>query len=138
MRINIEELRKNIENIAQKHNLILVLLFGSQARQKEGINSDVDIAVLGREPINFEKLVELTNEFSEIIKGKEIDVKSLHYPDPLFRYRVIKEGILLYGKSYDYYSFKAMVLRQFYESKDLLKLKEILVRRRVKGLINYD
>jgi|SRR3989338_2283021 len=131
---NIENLKPPIDNLAKKYNLSLVILYGSQARGKIHKGSDIDIAVLGARPIPFEKLIDLNNEFAEIFKVKEIDVKSLHNTNPLFRYQVMSKGVLLYGKNYDYNSFKSYAFRDYYDSQDLLRLKEVFIKKRLQSL----
>ena len=134
MHNNIKNLKPKIDNLAKKYNLSLVILYGSHARGKVHKESDIDIAVLGARPIPFEKLIDLNNEFAEIFKVKEIDVKSLHNTNFLFRYQVMYKGILLYGKSYNYNSFKSYAFRDYYDSQDLLRLKEVFIKKRLQNL----
>ena len=134
MHNNIKNLKPKIDNLAKKYNLSLVILYGSHARGQVHKESDIDIAVLGARPIPFEKLIDLNNEFAEIFKVKEIDVKSLHNTNFLFRYQVMYKGILLYGKSYNYNSFKSYAFRDYYDSQDLLRLKEVFIKKRLQNL----
>ena len=134
MHNNIKNLKPKIDNLAKKYNLSLVILYGSHARGKVHKESDIDIAVLGARPIPFEKLIDLNNEFAEIFKVKEIDVKSLNNTNFLFRYQVMYKGILLYGKSYNYNSFKSYAFRDYYDSQDLLRLKEVFIKKRLQNL----
>jgi uncharacterized protein len=130
---NLAVLKSKIGILAEKHNLSLVLLYGSQASGKIRKDSDIDIAVLGISPISTEELIGLHNEFAQIFEAKEIDVKSLHNTDSLFRYQVMQNAILLYSRSYDYNTFKAYAFRNYHDSKDLFRLKEILTKKRVQS-----
>lgn len=132
--MNILMSKPKIDHIARKYNLLLVILYGSQASGRTCKESDIDIAVLGTRPITFENLIDLNNEFAEIFKVKEIDVKSLHNTNSLFRYQVMSKGSLLYGKSYDYNSFKSYAFRDYYDSQDLLRLKEVFIKKRLQNL----
>ena len=132
--MNILMSKPEIDHIARKYNLLLVILYGSQASGEVRKESDIDIAVLGARPIPLEQLIDLNNEFAEIFKVKEIDVKSLHNTNSLFRYQVMYKGILLYGKSYDYNSFKSYAFRDYYDSQDLLRLKEVFIKKRLQNL----
>jgi len=134
MKVNIKETKSQVEEIAKRHNLKLVILYGSQATGKDGEKSDIDIAVLGIEPVRFEEEVDLINEFTDLFKTDDIDVKSLHGAGPLFRYQVMRDGLLLYGDRYDYDSFKAYAFRDFCDSQDLFRLKEILIKKRLQQL----
>lgn len=132
--IDIEKIKPDVAKLAQKHNLALVILYGSQATGKSREGSDVDIAVLGKIKISSDILINLDDEFAHIFRAKELDVKSLHNTNPFFRYQVMRDGILLYGKNYDYNSYKAYSFRDYHDSKDLLKLKRAIVERRLQAL----
>lgn len=99
-------------------------------------DSDIDIAVLGAKPISTDDLITLNNEFAQIFKAYEIDVKSLHKTDPLFRYHVMQNSVLLYGRSYDFLTFKSYAFRSYHDSKDLFRLKETLIKKRIRSFNN--
>lgn len=132
--MNLEQITQEIKEIAEEYNLLLVILYGSQATGKNHKESDIDIAVLGNNGLSFEKLVDLNNKFMDIFKVNTIDVKSLHRTDPLFRYQVMRDGILLYGKRRDYNYFKAYAFQDYHDSYDLFRLKEIIIKKRLKNL----
>ncbi len=124
-----------IEKLAEKHELSLVALYGSYAKNMAKKDSDVDIAVYRKnKPVSFDELVDLNNEFADVFKSMEIDVKSLHNTNPLFRYQVMRDGILLYGNRRDFISFKAYSFRDYCDSRDLLRLKETIIKKRLKLL----
>jgi len=130
---NLENLKPEIGELAKEHNLLLVLLYGSQVKGKVNKDSDIDIAVLGAKPISTDDLITLNNEFAQIFKAYEIDVKSLHKTDPLFRYHVMQNSVLLYGRSYDFLTFKSYAFRSYHDSKDLFRLKETLIKKRIRS-----
>lgn len=129
----LEILKQRIRKLAKKYDLSLVLLYGSQAKGKIRKDSDIDIAVLGTKPILTGDLIALNNEFAHIFEVYNIDVKSLHNTDPLFRYQVMLNAVLLYGRSYDFFTFKAYAFRAYHDSKDLFRLKEILIKKRMRS-----
>ena len=129
-----KQLKPKISNIAGEYGLILVILYGSHATGKERKESDIDIAVLGKEPIKFDALIDLNNEFAEIFETKNIDVKSLHFTDPLFRYEAARKGILLYGEAGFYNRFKAYAFRDYNDSRDLFQLKDVIIKKRLENL----
>ena len=130
---DLENLKQRIRKLVKKHNLSLVVLYGSQAKGKIRKDSDIDIAVLGTKPISTDDLIALNNDFAQIFEVYNIDVKSLHNTDPLFRYQVMLNAVLLYGRSYDFFNFKAYAFRAYHDSKDLFRLKEILIRKRIRS-----
>lgn len=131
---DIEIIKKKISEIAEKYGFLLVILYGSRAKGTAKSGSDTDVAVLGKKPFSFDNLIDLNNEFADIFETREIDVKSLHNTDPLFRYQVMRDGVLLYGNSKDFNSFKAYAFRDYYDSQDIFKLKELLIKKRLEGV----
>lgn len=132
--IDIEKIKPEAAKVAQKHNLALVILYGSQATGKAREESDVDIAVLGKKPVSFEEEIALINEFIDILKTDEVDVKSLHNVGPLFRYQVMRDSVLLFGSPYNYHSYKAYAFRDYCDSQNLFRLKRILINKRLQQL----
>jgi predicted nucleotidyltransferase len=123
--------KDRIEELAKAKGLRLVLLYGSHAAGNARADSDIDVAVLGHEKIRPELLVDLNNDFARIMDAPEIDLKSLHDVDPLFRFQVMWKGIPLYGSRGDYLSFKAYAYRDYHDSRDLFRLKKALINKRL-------
>lgn len=133
-KISLQSVSKEIKRVAQGYRLKLVILYGSHARGTAKETSDVDIAILGESPLDLDAVLDITNELSSIFESDDVDVKSLHHTNPFFRYQVTKDGVLLFGKEHDFISFKAYAFRDYVDSQSLLRLKEKLVRERVKNL----
>ena len=136
MRITTDQKQK-IKEIGGKYNLKLILLHGSFATGKNKIGSDLDIAVLGNKPIEFKKILEIHYDLAKIFgddQKRELDLKSLHNINPLFRFEVMRDSILLYGKLFDYFSFKAYAFRDFQDSQDLFNLLGRMIAKRQKYL----
>ncbi len=132
---DINSKKPEIEKLAEKYGLSLVILYGSYAKNLAKKDSDIDMVVYKKgKSISFDELVDLNNEFADIFQSMEIDVKSLHNTNPLFRYQVMRDGILLYGNRRDFISFKAYSFRDYCDSRDLLRLKETIVKKRLKLL----
>lgn len=103
-----------IEKIAKKYKLVFVVLFGSKARkEKANTESDLDIGVLCPQEPDYKLFGNLFNEFSDIFKGENVDVRFLNDTDLLFRLQVVKDGILLFGKEKDYSFYKLSIMRQY-------------------------
>lgn len=134
--VDFEKFKPEIGEIAKKHGLKLVVLYGSQASGKTKKNSDIDIAVLGERKIDFKKHIDLIGEFTGLFKTDEVDVKLLHNTNPLFRYEVMRDGILLYGADYDFVSFRAYAFRDYMDSQDLFRLKRIFIQKRTEYMKN--
>lgn len=128
----IEKIREAGREIGKRHGLRLAVLYGSVAKGRAKDDSDIDIAVYGRHVLDFAEIVEIINELIDALKFNEIDVKSLHHTDPLFRWQVMERGILLYGDEFDFGRFRTYAFRDYTESKSLFDLKEKMVKKRLK------
>ena len=73
-------------------DVIFAYLYGSFARGEHHKFSDVDVAIYLKRPSG-EIYLDILGATE--IDGAEIDLKVLNNAPPIFRYRVIKEGILL-------------------------------------------
>ena len=84
-----------LAEFAQKHNLMLVILYGSRAEETADDHSDWDIAVMPKHGIRFDKyklLIEFDKLFPHEIDSCIITSDS----DPLHRWEVFRVGIPLY------------------------------------------
>lgn len=122
--------KERLQKIGGKYNLKLILLHGSYAKNQTHKGSDLDIAVLGKKPIDFHALLELHGDLVKIFgnnQNRELDLKSLQQADPLFCYQVTKDSQLIYGKLSDYNEFRAYAFKVYYDAKDLFRLERHLI-----------
>ena len=127
-----QEQQHKIEEVGRKYRLKFILIHGSYATGRTRTGSDLDIALLGEKPIEFEQLLTIYGDLAEIFGDnpqRELDVKSLHRADPLFCYQVAKDSQLLYGDLTDFNEFKAFAFSNYFDSKDLFHWEKILVQK---------
>lgn len=118
--------KKKIKEIAEKYNLRLVLLFGSQASGKTHFASDFDIAILGEKPIDIEKELEIRYEFVKIFKTDAVDVVNIRGASPLLLYEIFyrPHKILFLNDFEVYYQYKIYAFKIYIEAKPLFQLME--------------
>ena len=127
-----EEEKLKLNRIGKKYNLKLIIFHGSYVKGRERPDSDLDIALLGKNPLDFRTVGSISSDLEEIFGNnytRELDVKSLHRIDPLFRYQVAKDSQLIYGGTIDYNEFRAYAFRLYHDSRDLLELEKLLVNK---------
>lgn len=130
-----KEQKQKIQKTGKKHRLDFIILHGSQVTGKKGPEPDVDIAIYRNGGIDFKEEMQLFLELSKVFgEFGELDLKTLHKKDPLFRYYVVRDGVLLYGNRVDYLNFKAYAVRDYDESQSLFKLESLLVQKHQKEL----
>jgi len=122
------------KNILKKEDyVVFAYLYGSIARGESHKYSDVDLAVFLKEPLkNYRKLLYLITLIK--LRGVEIDVRVLNNAPPLFRYNVIKEGIILVDK--DTKLREEFVYRTLVEALDIKESIEYYRKRRLEASID--
>ncbi len=104
--------KKEIAKIAKKHGLKLVVLFGSFAVGENREDSDMDIAVLGKNDISFEKSVNLINGFMKIFH-ENVDLSVINKANPLLLHQISQSAIRLFGKERFFFDFKLFAFRRY-------------------------
>lgn len=104
----------------------IAYVFGSRARETEGLMSDYDFAVyadLSDREVLFELELSLRNELSLAFATDAIDLVMINTADsPELKYAIIKEGIVLFEREpfrviiepkilNDYFDYRAMLRR---------------------------
>lgn len=126
--------KKQLENIGRRHNLRFLILHGSCATNTPRAGSDVDLAYVASGPERGDEYLQLFGELAKVFGNaphRELDVKSLHHADPLFRYQVVRDGVLLYGNLTDYEEFKLFAYRDYGDSYDLRRLQDRLLEKSI-------
>lgn len=128
-----------LEKIAKKHDLLLIVLYGSMARGKETEESDADIAILKKGITDIEDYYEdygkLIESFEEIFPNRRVDLAPLRGRDPLFFHQIMNKSVLLYGDPALYRRLKVNALMRYIDAKPLFKTEEILVYKKQKYLM---
>ncbi len=93
--VHILSLQPEIKKLAEKHRLSFVTLFGSQARGNVHPDSDIDIAVIGKD--DHDKM-RLMADFSDLLKREDVEVVNLAHASPTLMHSVVKDGVLLYER----------------------------------------
>ena len=83
---------QEIKDIAKKHRINKVILFGSRARGDYHRASDIDLAVLGEDVTGF--ILDVNEDTSTLLEYDIVDLSSDLQDN--FRKVILKEGILLY------------------------------------------
>ena len=126
-----QEQKNHLCEIGEKFNLRFVILHGSYAKGTPREGSDLDIAVVRDRRVDLEEFLQIHAELADIFGDshkRELDLKTLYQVDPLFRYLVTRDGVLLYGSTSDYEEFKAYAFRDYMDSASLRKLELHMAR----------
>lgn len=119
-----------INKIAKKYGLKLVVIFGSQASGKTHNQSDLDIGVLGQKKLELKKIFQLGVEFQKIFRELKVDVRSLHVANPVFLRQVMDNSQLIYGNHTDYHRFQSFAYKNYMDSKKFFELRDFLIAKK--------
>lgn len=124
--------KKKINKIAKKYALDLVLLFGSQTKNKKRLHreSDFDVAYLSKRDLPGKEIIDLNCDLIDIFGNDRVDLVNLRRIDPLLRYEIAQNSQLLYGGEMDYLEFKAFAFRDYIAHQNLFDLRELLIKKR--------
>lgn len=127
--------KQQITKIAKKHRLDFVILHGSKVKKGvRGPETDVDIAIYRSGGIKAKEYFQIYKKMASIFKGEELDLKTLHQVNPLFRFYVARDSQLLYGDKTEFNEFKAYAYRSLVDSLSLIKLEDFLTEKYQKEL----
>jgi uncharacterized protein len=112
--------------------LRLALLFGSGARGTLRRDSDVDVAILVREPaMTLGEGLALQACLSRAV-GREVDLVRLDRANPLLRWRIAREGVaLLANPPFELPRFRAQAAIEHADMLPQLRHAQEIVRRRL-------
>lgn len=112
--------------------LVAVWLFGSQATGRARPDSDVDVAVLGEQPLELEQRLSIQMALEEALERFRVDVVDLHKASPVLRFEALN-GKRVFVRSADKMAiFSSLVGREYESAMALLKVG-YQARRDLKG-----
>lgn len=134
------EQKERLRAIGETYNLRFIILHGSYAKRTPRAGSDLDIAILGRQYVDGGAYLKIFVELEDVFgnsRERELDLKTLHHIDPLFRYHVTRDGVLLYGDPSAYEELKLYAFRDYTDSYDLRELGEHLLRKSITNFTKH-
>ncbi len=122
--MEISDKQKNkIEEIAQKYQLKLILLFGSRATGRVHKESDFDIAYLAN--MDFTEEDRFATELMEVFRSEKIDIVNLKRAQPVLMKQIFDSHIILFCGDFKIYSlYQIYAIKKYIEAKPLFKLRD--------------
>lgn len=134
----IDNYLKQLESLLKKHKDIeKAYLFGSSVKDKATKNSDVDFAVLLSSSAANSKYsqiqIDLISALTDVL-NKNCDVVILNNAGTFLKFRVIKEGKIIYEKKKNaFHSFEAKSMLEYF---DFLPIRKRLASAVINGIRN--
>lgn len=132
--VDIKKKKSILKKIAQKFNLELIFLFGSQVLGRTHKESDFDIGYLSKKTLSIEEEGKLMLDLASNLKIplEKMELVSLRKASPLFLKEVFTNAKVLYAKDpiiFDRY--KVYAFRYFEESQPIFKQTAKILKKRI-------
>ena len=126
---------EDLEQIARRHGIELLLEFGSMVTGQVHPRSDLDLAVLFNRPVvSFEKLADLRHELQSLNPEREVDLAIINHADPLFLRRITERCRLLFGPPRRLAELKIYAFKRYQDHRRYLALEREYVHRTLERL----
>jgi len=131
--VDIEKIKPNLKNLAEKYGLSLVLLFGSRVTGKTHSKSDTDMAYFSDKPLSLSQESSFFIDLLPVVREKNIDIVSLKKASPLLLKEIFDNAIVLYEARESLFSeLRIYAYRKYFDSKKLFDIRSGYIR----GIIN--
>lgn len=118
--------KKTIASILKRHNIAQAYLFGSHGRGTAGPLSDIDIAVLARAGVDFERIESgLFQDLALALRTDKIDLVNIETASPLLAHRSVLLGVpLLKHDRHQEAVLKTRTLQRFEDHRYFYEVKQ--------------
>jgi len=120
--------------VCRQQRVAFAVLFGSSASGRTTAHSDLDLAfwVEGKQLKGCE--LTLTNALMALLHRNDVDVVVLNHANPLLQWQVASTGTPLYERRRgSFHRFQLYAMKRYDDSKKLLALQELFLRRLLTG-----
>jgi uncharacterized protein len=129
-----EKIREMLLTVLQRHEDIqLCTVFGSTAAGRASADSDLDIAVAGKQPLTDDKFLELAAEFSAAT-NREIDLVDLMAVTGPILKQALSTGIIVQNRDKNLYA--RLISQMLFNQADMMPYYNRILRERRKRFLN--
>jgi len=125
--------------VAEKYDLALIILHGSQAKGTAKPGSDYDIAVLRREgALDADQMLHLLLDLGQALGSERVDLVDLHRASPLLKYEAVRSAQVLYEAKPGTFNLFHVLAWKLYQDDhyDLRRLDRLYVQQSLRRLIH--
>jgi len=108
-----------IEDIVRKHDVKLLVLFGSHGTPRAAADSDVDLGFLSAHPLSVDELEALQVDLMRCFRKGCMDLVDLRHAVPLLAYEIACTGRPLYERDEAFLHFKLHASARYADTKHL-------------------
>jgi uncharacterized protein len=120
----------DLQNLARRHGIQLLIQFGSTVSGPVHSRSDLDLAVLlNNGDVSLERLGEIQQSLQSCFPGREVDLAVINRADPLFIKKITERCRLLYGSVKDLQRLRLYAFKRYQDHRRFLDLERRYVER---------
>lgn len=122
-----------LKKVLAQQPIKLAYLYGSAARGQEHKKSDIDIAVVLKNPEK-DDFFKIAAQINLAIKGIEVDVREISFQtEPVFLRSILKDRmILLMENEKERIGFETQAMKRFFDTEHLRKLNYYYLKKSLK------
>lgn len=125
---------QRLAEIARRHDLELIVQFGSSVSGLMHPGSDVDVAVLYRHaPDSYAGLGDLEADLQALVPDRHVDLGVLNHADPLFLKQVMDHARLLSGSPQRFDQMRLYAFRRYQDHRPYFDMERAYVERAIAG-----
>lgn len=124
---------QELEPLARKHDLKLIVLFGSQLSGRTHPDSDVDVAIVPAHRLSLHERGEAWSALCDLF-ATEVDLGVLDHAQPLFMYHVAEGRALYESEPWAWANFKLYARRLYWDTAPLREALGHYLDRRVEEM----
>jgi hypothetical protein len=118
--------------------VLLVYLFGSQARGDASSLSDVDLGVFFRRTPSLDEQAQMVVDCGRVLdlETEKVDVVALNSAPPLLKYDAVSEGKLVYQAVSDdaLNDFELRAMQECFDTEHLRRVQDLYLREKILGV----
>lgn len=119
-----------LREFAEKYELQLLVLFGSQASGKTHPKSDTDIGFVSVRKKNLLEMIAMQRDMSQTFAIRDLDLVDLRTVSPLFLKNITDSGVILYEDRPGFFAeLRMYAFKLFVETKPLRALRAASLER---------
>jgi predicted nucleotidyltransferase len=131
---SMEKLREMLKEVLARHQDIkLCIVFGSIATAKSSLNSDLDIAVAGEQPLSPDKFLELIDAFSAAA-NHQIDLVDLMTASGEIFKQALSTGVIVQNLDKNLYA--RLISRMLFNQTDMMPYYRRTLQERRRRFLN--
>lgn len=123
-----------LNQIAEKYGILLILQFGSSVTGKVHSRSDIDLAALLDGPrLTLSEHADLLHDLQRFFPEQEVDLALINHADPLFLKKITDACQLLYGSPRRLQELKLYAFKRYQDHRKYFELERRFVANSLTG-----